>query len=93
MRLPLVGTSGRRFVGLAEAEQVKDVVVFHAGTATKNGDIVTNGGRVLGVTAMGETISDAKTGAYDAVDKIEFDGCYCRRDIADKAIERSGVKS
>ncbi|MHC4666040.1 MAG: phosphoribosylamine--glycine ligase [Planctomycetota bacterium] len=84
---------GKKISGLAEAEQVKDVVVFHAGTATKNGDIVTNGGRVLGVTAMGETISDAKTGAYDAVDKIEFDGCYCRRDIADKAIERSGVKS
>jgi phosphoribosylamine--glycine ligase len=84
---------GKKISGLSEAEQLKDVVVFHAGTATKNGDIVTNGGRVLGVTAMGETISDAKARAYDAVDKIEFDGCYCRRDIADKAIERSGVKS
>ncbi|MHC4362039.1 MAG: phosphoribosylamine--glycine ligase [Planctomycetota bacterium] len=84
---------GKKISGLAEAEQGKDLVVFHAGTATKNGDIVTNGGRVLGVTAMGETISDAKARAYDAVDKIEFDGCYCRRDIADKAIERSGVKS
>ncbi|MHC4184772.1 MAG: phosphoribosylamine--glycine ligase, partial [Planctomycetota bacterium] len=80
---------GKKISGLAEAEQGKDLVVFHAGTATKNGDIVTNGGRVLGVTAMGETISDAKARAYDAVDKIEFDGCYCRRDIADKAIERS----
>ena len=54
----------------------------------KNSDIVTNGGRVLGVTALGKTVTDAKTRAYEAVDKIKFDGAYCRRDIADKAIIR-----
>ncbi|MHC4148499.1 MAG: phosphoribosylglycinamide synthetase C domain-containing protein, partial [Planctomycetota bacterium] len=46
----------------------------------------TSGGRVLGVTALGQTVADAKTRAYEAVDKIKFDGAYCRRDIADKAI-------
>jgi len=72
--------------GLDEAERLGDVVVFHAGTAKQDGDIVTNGGRVLGVTALGQTIADAKKRAYEAVDKIEYDGAYCRRDIADKAI-------
>ena len=80
---------GKRITGLDEAEQIKDVVVFHAGTAAKDGNIVTAGGRVLGVTALGETIADAKTKAYAAVDKIKFDGAYCRRDIADKAIRKN----
>ncbi|KPJ65737.1 MAG: phosphoribosylamine--glycine ligase [Coxiella sp. DG_40] len=79
---------GKRITGLDEAEQLKDVVVFHAGTAAKNGDIVTNGGRVLGVTALGQTVADAKARAYMAVDKIKFDGAYCRRDIAEKAIKK-----
>jgi phosphoribosylamine--glycine ligase len=79
---------GKKITGLKDAEQLDDVVVFHAGTAAKNGDIVTAGGRVLGVTAIGQTIADAKTRAYQAVDKIKFDGAYCRRDIADKAIKR-----
>ena len=79
---------GKIITGIAEAEKLEDVVIFHAGTAAKNADIVTNGGRVLGVTAMGQTIADAKAKAYEAVDKIKFDGAYCRRDIADKAIKR-----
>jgi len=77
---------GKVITGLKQTEQLKDVVVFHAGTKTQNGDIVTNGGRVLGVTALGKTIADAKKRAYEAVDMIKFDGAYCRRDIADKAI-------
>ena len=77
---------GKKITGLDEAERIKDVVVFHAGTAESNGDIVTAGGRVLGVTALGQTIADAKARAYNAVDKIKFDGAYCRGDIADKAI-------
>ncbi|UCC22659.1 MAG: phosphoribosylamine--glycine ligase [Planctomycetota bacterium] len=81
---------GKKITGLQDAEQLDDVIVFHAGTAAKNGDIVTAGGRVLGVTAIGQTIADAKTRAYEAVDKIKFDGAYCRRDIADKAIRRKG---
>ena len=80
---------GKAITGIAQAEQLEDVVVFHAGTAAKNGNIVTNGGRVLGVTAMGQTIAKAKAKAYEAVDKIKFDGAYCRRDIADKAIKRT----
>jgi len=79
---------GKKITGIAEAERAKDVVVFQAGTAEKDGDIVTAGGRVLGVTAMGKQIVDAKARAYEAVDKIQFDGCYCRRDIADKAIKK-----
>ena len=50
---------------------------------------MTNGGRVLGVTALGDTIKEAKQRAYRAVEKIKFDGAYCRRDIADKAIKGS----
>jgi len=80
---------GKKITGLDEANKIKDVVVFHAGTKNQNGDLVTNGGRVLGVTALGEQIADAKARAYEAVDKIKFDGAYFRRDIADKAIARS----
>ena len=76
-----------RGTGLDDAAQLDDVVVFHAGTAEKDGDIVTAGGRVLGVTALGQNVADAKQRAYQAVDKIKFDGAYCRRDIADKAIK------
>ena len=77
---------GKVISGLDEAAKLKDVVVFHAGTAKQDGKVVTHGGRVLGVTALGETIADAKAKAYEAVDKISFEGAYCRRDIADKAL-------
>ena len=80
---------GKKIVGLEETQQIEDVVVFHAGTKDVNGDIVTNGGRVLGVTALGDTIKQAKQRAYRAVEKIKFEGAYCRRDIADKAINGS----
>ncbi|MHC4430222.1 MAG: phosphoribosylamine--glycine ligase [Planctomycetota bacterium] len=78
---------GKKITGLAEAAQLDDVIVFQAGTKEDNGDIVTAGGRVLGVTALGKTIADAKARAYEAVDLIGFDGAYCRRDIADKAVK------
>ncbi len=78
--------NGKVITGLEKAAQLDDVVVFHAGTAEKDGQIVTAGGRVLGVTALGETIAEAKKKAYEAVDLISFEGAYCRRDIADKAI-------
>ena len=77
---------GKKITGLAEAGAMKGVMVFHAGTAKDGEDIVTAGGRVLGVTAVGDTIAKAKALAYEAVDKISFEGMYCRRDIADKAI-------
>ena len=78
--------NGKIITGLSEAEQMDDVMVFHAGTAFKDADIVSSGGRVLGVTALGVTIADAKRRAYEAVEKIKFEGAYFRRDIANKAI-------
>jgi len=77
---------GKVIEGLDAAAKMKDVMVFHAGTAVKDGKIVTAGGRVLGVTAVGNTIADAKKLAYAAVDVIKFEGAYYRKDIADKAI-------
>ena len=69
-------------------QQDNNVKVFQAGTAEIEGNIVTNGGRVLGVTALGETVEIAQQNAYAAVEKIKFDGAYWRPDIADKAIVR-----
>ncbi len=83
---------GKVITGIDEADAMDDVKVFHAGTAMSGGNIVTNGGRVLGVTALGDTIADAKQLAYEAVDKIAFEGAYRRSDIADKAINMVVVK-
>ncbi|HDZ19837.1 hypothetical protein LCGC14_0321280 [marine sediment metagenome] len=77
---------GREITGIADADALDDVKVFHAGTAMVDGKLVNNGGRVLGVTASGETIAAAQQRAYEAVDKITWDDCFCRRDIAGKAI-------
>jgi phosphoribosylamine--glycine ligase len=60
--------------------------VFHAGTKFVSGDTVTDGGRVLGVTALGDTLANAKRNAYAAVEKIHFAGAFYRQDIADKAL-------
>jgi phosphoribosylamine--glycine ligase len=79
---------GQVITGLPEAEELDEVVVFHAGTQRRNGAVVTSGGRVLGVTALGADVAAAKARAYEAVDRIGFEGAYCRRDIADKAIQR-----
>jgi len=77
---------GHPIRGLAEAAQVPDVKVFHAGTTLKNGQVVTSGGRVLGVTALGNSIPLAKLQAYTAVKRIRWDGAWCRKDISDKAV-------
>jgi phosphoribosylamine--glycine ligase len=75
--------------GLDRAGAMKDVAVFHAGTAKlPDGQIVTNGGRVLGVTAKGATIADAIELAYKAVAQISFDGAYYRKDIGGRALLR-----
>lgn len=79
---------GKPITGLEDAAGMTDVAVFHAGTASADGRLVTNGGRVLGVTALGGTVAEAKARAYDAVKKIQFDGAYYRTDIADRAIRR-----
>lgn len=72
--------------GLDEAAQIPDVKVFHAGTRMQEGQVVTNGGRVLGVTGLGDSTAAAKLQAYTAVKQIRWDGAWCRKDIADKAI-------
>ena len=72
--------------GLEAAAQVPGVKVFHAGTATSGGQIVTDGGRVLGVTALGDDIAAAKLQAYTAVKAIRWSGAWCRKDISDKAL-------
>jgi phosphoribosylamine--glycine ligase len=72
--------------GLEQAAEVPDVKVFHAGTAIKDGQVVTNGGRVLGVTGIGASIAQAKLQAYTAVKRIRWEGAWCRKDIADKGL-------
>jgi phosphoribosylamine--glycine ligase len=74
--------TGKPIHGLEVAGSAKDVHVFHAGTRKKNGSIVTAGGRVLSVTALGESVAAARARAYEAVSQIDFEGCHYRRDIA-----------
>ncbi|HXF09642.1 MAG TPA: phosphoribosylamine--glycine ligase [Desulfuromonadaceae bacterium] len=76
---------GKPIYGLDETSRLSHVKVFHAGTALKDGHVVTNGGRVLGVTALGKDLKSAQAAAYAAVQKIQFEGAQYRRDIAAKA--------
>jgi len=78
---------GREIHGIADAEDA-GALVFHAGTAERDGNIVTNGGRVLGVVGRGADIPAAVRAAYDAVEKISFDGMSYRKDIAHRALRR-----
>ncbi len=78
-------TKGQVINGIEAANQVPGAKVFHAGTTLKYGEVVNAGGRVLGVTALGETLSDAKQAAYAAVNKISWQGGWFRTDISDKA--------
>jgi phosphoribosylamine--glycine ligase len=75
--------------GLEDAATIDDVYVFHAGTAYKDGSCATNGGRVLGVTALGSTVQDSISTAYQAVERISWQGVQFRRDIGKKALGRS----
>jgi phosphoribosylamine--glycine ligase len=79
---------GDQISGLEQAAEVDDVYVFHAGTALKDGNCVTNGGRVLGVTALGTTVKEAIAAAYHGVSKISWHGVQYRNDIGKKALER-----
>jgi phosphoribosylamine---glycine ligase len=81
--------TGKVITGLDESATLPDVKVFHAGTRSERGHVFTNGGRVLGVTALGTTLADAKKRAYEAVAKIKFNGMHFRTDIADKALTSS----
>ena len=75
---------GKEISGL-NSDENRQVVVFHAGTKLENGKVLTNGGRVLGVTALGSDINQAIKNAYSAVDKIKWDGVHYRKDIGNKA--------
>jgi phosphoribosylamine--glycine ligase len=84
---------GKVIKGLGEAAKLPDVKVFHAGTKLDSGFVVTDGGRVLAVTALGDTLAQAKKKAYTAVDKINFQGAFYRKDIADKALQKEVTKA
>ena len=79
---------GKVITGIAEADADPDLVVFHAGTQTSDEGMLTNGGRVLGVTALGADIPSAIAKAYEGVAKIDFDGAQYRSDIGGRALER-----
>lgn len=83
---------GLSIKGLDRVARMKDIYAFHSGTTEKNGKIVTNGGRVLGVTAMGDSINSAISRAYKAVEKISWTGEYHRTDIGHKALIRQDIK-
>ena len=78
---------GKKITGLDTAAGLKGVLVFHSGTAMKNGDIVTDGGRVLGVTGLGPAVAAAIDNAYKGAREISFDGAHYRRDIGARALE------
>ena len=81
--------TGFEIEGLDALEKIKDVYAFHAGTKLADGKIVTSGGRVLNVTALGSDIKDAIDRCYNAINLIEFEGMHFRRDIGYRALKRS----
>ena len=82
---------GKSITGLNEAARMPSVELFHAGTAEEGGRLVTAGGRVLVATATGSTMSEAAARAYEAADRIEFEGKHMRRDIAGHAVRATRV--
>lgn len=80
--------TGKQILGLDEVAKMADVKVFHAGTKLAGDRVLTDGGRVLGVTAVGDDLAAAKARAYEAVKKISFTGMQFRTDIADKALKK-----
>ncbi len=82
---PLKGTAIR---DVPAAESLPDVLVFHAGTAERDGALVANGGRVLNCVGLGKTVREAQARAYAAVDAIDWPQGFCRRDIGWRAVER-----
>jgi len=83
--------TGQEIFGLDKAENVKDTIVFHAGTALKDGKVVTSGGRVLGVTSLGDSVKDAIDKAYEACGHISFNNQFYRKDIGAKALKRLSI--
>jgi phosphoribosylamine--glycine ligase len=85
---PAKPETGSVIQGVEKAEALDDVLVFHAGTKLSNGDLVANGGRVLNVVALGKSVGEAQKRAYEAVDKIDWPGGFCRSDIGWQAVAR-----
>ncbi|WP_306227107.1 phosphoribosylamine--glycine ligase [Bosea beijingensis] len=85
---PAKPETGSVIQGVEKAEALDEVLVFHAGTKLSNGDLVANGGRVLNVVALGKSVGEAQKRAYEAVDKIDWPGGFCRRDIGWQAVKR-----
>ena len=83
--------TGEEISGLDEAGKVQDTIVFHAGTALKDGKVVTSGGRVLGVTSLGNSVKQAIDRAYEACSKISFNKHFLRKDIGAKALKRLSI--
>ena len=79
---------GKVIHGLNEAAMLSNVKVFHGGTAQSGKEIVTSGGRVLGITGLGKDVHDARKSAYSAVEIIRFEGTQWRKDIGSKALNR-----
>ena len=77
-------TKGKIIMGLGEAAQIPNVKVFYAGTKADGKITLSDGGRVLGVTALGDTLADARRLAYQAVGRIQFPGAFYRKDIGQK---------
>lgn len=90
---PVKPETGDAITGLAEAEELDNVAVFHAGTKLEGDQLVTSAGRVLGVTAWSPRLSDARTLAYEAVSRIRFDGAQWRRDIGVDVLEHLSRKA
>ncbi len=85
-------STGYPITGLEEAGTIEGVTVFHAGTKAKDGQVVTAGGRVLNVSALGKDFEDARQRAYEAIGKIHFDNMHFRNDIALRAIKSGAAK-
>ena len=79
--------TGQEISGLSDFNNVKNLKVFHSGTTLDKDNILTSGGRVLCVTALGSDIKTSKALAYSAVSKINWEGCYCRKDIGFRVIK------
>jgi len=82
---------GDEIENIGKANTVDDTVVFHAGTALKDGKVVTAGGRVLGITSLGTDLPDALSKAYIAVETISYEGAFYRNDIAHRELKRLGI--
>ncbi len=83
---------GKEISGLDMAGEVRNTVVFHAGTAERNGKTVSSGGRVLGITARAKSLEEAILQAYEGVNKVHFEGMYYRRDIAAKGLRKLTIE-